>query len=237
MITAALAAGSLLLAACQGDDEPDLAELAEAEQPSPTPTADPAPQETEEPEPDDPYAVPDEIDEAYVERVINAILEVQDEVLRGALEQEPGTSLEPELVELHFATTDGAERMQGLEELQGYIDDPDTRGGLLPVDQLGSTTAEVEYLHHVEPESCILLIAYWDRTPISSTAPAREDSLTAFSLGRIDGSQERSAGNPTPWAMVDQRGVDASLSREDYGDLPWVDGLDHHCQDLEGEVP
>jgi hypothetical protein len=147
-----LTAGLLLLG-CTAAGDDDLLDVRATEDPAPEPPEEPEP----DPEPDDPYAVPDEIDEAYVELVINAILEVQSEVLRGALAQEQGENLAPDLVALHFATTTGRQQQLGLEEYQRYIDDPGNRGGLHSDIGDGATGRfEVDYVHHAEPDSCIL---------------------------------------------------------------------------------
>jgi hypothetical protein len=223
-----LAAG-LLVVACSGAGDADPAATLEAT-PEPSPTATESAEPDEEPE--DPYAIPDEIDDAYVERVINAILEVQSEVLRGSLQQEQGTSLAADLMALHFATTDGRQRVLGLEEYQGYIDDPDTRGGLredIPPTSRGRFT--VDYVHHSEPERCVLALGYWDRTELSENAPTREETLTAISLSRVDPSAV-SSGNPTPWQWRHNLGVDGATAAEEWAALPWGESIDHSCEDL-----
>jgi hypothetical protein len=228
---------ALFLAACSGGGgDDDLLELQATEEPAAS-IEDPDPSPSPEAEPEDPYAVPDEIDEAYVERVINAILEVQTEVLRGALQHEVGQNLDADLMALHFATTDGAERMAGLEELQEYIDFPESRGGLFEPADFGGSHYEVDYLHHTESDRCILVLGFWDRTEISSDAPDRSETLTAFSLGRVDEAEARSAGNPTPWVWRDHRAVDAALPATSYPELPWADELDHSCEELDGGEP
>jgi hypothetical protein len=219
----------LLLLGCTASEDDDLLEIQATEEPTPEPTEDPEP----EPEPEDPYAVPDEIDEAYVERVINAILEVQSEVLRGALSQEQGENLDPDLVALHFATTEGRQRTMDLEILQKYIDDPATRGGLLPVDQQGDMRFDVELVIHAEVR-CIIVVGRWDRTRTSTRADSEE--VVAFSLSRIDDAASVSEGNPTPWQwrgstlMVDSDGE--PIDRQFWQGLDYGDVLDHICEEL-----
>jgi hypothetical protein len=225
-----LTAGLLLLG-CTAAGDADLLDVRATEDPAPEPPEEPEP----DPEPDDPYAVPDEIDEAYVELVINAILEVRSEILRGALQQEQGENLDPELVALHFATTEGTERAEALRTLQDYIDDPETRGGLLAAQELGVSTFHIEYLHHAEPDRCVLALGFWDRTGTSRNAPTRAESVTAFSLSRTLDESEASPGNPTPWQWRDNRGLDGSVSPADFATLPWADELDHTCDTIPSE--
>jgi hypothetical protein len=238
---ATLAAGASLLAACAGTPDDDVlsAEPEETAEPEPTETedpdeAEPEPEETEEPEPADAYAVPDEIDEAYVEDVINAILEVQDEVLRGALEQEQGTNLSPELMELHFATTSGAERTNGMDELQRFIDDARNAENLRPPAEMGASRFDLEMLVHAEAERCILAVGNWDISQLVVDAPPPDD-FTAFSLSRIDDEENTSAGNPTPWQWRDSTQMadgEGAIPQEEWPDLDFGAALDHSCEEL-----
>jgi hypothetical protein len=235
---AVTAAAGLLALGCSGGEEEilDLQATPGADSEPIDEPADPEPEveETEEsaeqPEPEDPYAVPDEIDEDYVERVINAILEVQDEVLRGTLHQERGRALPEELTALHFATTSGIQRVEGLEEYQLYIDDPAARGALRTPDELGHSRFEVEEVIHAEPESCILAIGDWDRAELLNDEPPL--GLSVFSLSRIDESQERSQGNPTPWQWRDNRGLSDAVNPDEWRDLDYDTAFDHTCEAL-----
>jgi hypothetical protein len=229
ILATTLTAGLLLLG-CSAAEDDDLLDVRATDEPTPEPTEDPEPEP--EPEPDDPYAVPDEIDEAYVELVINAILEVQSEVLRGALAQEQGENLAPDLVALHFATTTGRQQQLGLEEYQRYVDDPETRGGLHADMGDGATGRfEVDYLHYVEPDSCILALGYWDRTELSTNAPQRAETLTAIALSRIHEPDSVAEGNPTPWQWQHNLDLDGALVADEWPALPW-ETMDHSCLQL-----
>jgi hypothetical protein len=227
-----LTAGLLLLG-CTAAEDDDLLDVRATEEPAPEPTEDPEPEP--EPEPDDPYAVPDEIDEAYVELVINAILEVQSEVLRGALAQEQGENLAPDLVALHFATTEGSQRSDGMEYLQEYIDDPSSRGFLRAPGQLGRMTFKLDELIHAEAERCLIAIGQWDLSAVT-TAPDDSGERVTFSLSRIDENSEVSGGNPTPWQWRDNRTLvdtdGAAIDREYWSDLDFEGVLDHTCEEL-----
>jgi hypothetical protein len=228
-------AAAALLAACSGTADDDLLELQATEEPAVSAEEpDPSPSPEDDADPEDPYAVPDVIDEAYVEGVINAILEVRTEILRGALQQQPGDNLDTDLLALLFATTEGRQRAADLETFQGYIDDPDTRGGLLSPDAMGSTQFVAEALIHSEPEACVIAVGRWDRREISTRADS--DELVIFSLSRILQPDAISPGNPTPWQwrdnglMVDTEGE--PIDREHWQQLDYGSVLEHACEDL-----
>jgi hypothetical protein len=240
-LAAVLVAGLLAFGCTGGEDEIlDLqatpgADSEPTEEPGdPEPEAEDTEEPADEPEPEDPYAVPDEIDEDYVERVINAILEVQSEVLRGALQQEQGENLDPDLMALHFATTEGSQRLTTMDEYQRYIDDPESRDGLISPDEAGTMQFKALEVVHAEPDGCIIVVGYWDRTEVSSIADPEQ--LTALSLSRISQATEISAGNPTPWqwrgntVMIDTE--DQPIPREHWADLDYSGVLDNTCEGL-----
>jgi hypothetical protein len=165
-----LTAGLLLLG-CTAAEDDDLLDVRATEEPAPEPTEDPEPEP--EPEPDDPYAVPDEIDEAYVELVINAILEVQSEVLRGALAQEQGENLAPDLVALHFATTEGVNAATEWSTCRSTSMIQSSRGFLRAPGQLGRMTFKLDELIHAEPERCLIAIGEWDNSECRRDGPRR----------------------------------------------------------------
>jgi hypothetical protein len=229
---------ALLLVGCTGGGDDDLLEVDAAQEPQPEETEDPEPEpeETEDPEsePEDPYAVPDEIDEAYVEGVINAILEVQSEVLRGALQQQQGENLSEDLTALHFATTEGSQRQEGLQYYQDYIDDPDARNLRAPED-IGVMTFSIDEVVHAEPQRCIIAIGRWDLAAVSLAEDDPEERV-AFSLSRIDDSAPMSEGNPTPWQWRDN-GVLIDTAGEHIGSEHWPEldydaVMDHSCEGL-----
>jgi hypothetical protein len=230
ILATTLTAGLLLLS-CTGTVDEDVLDLQATERPTSEPTEDPEP----DPEPDDPYAVPDEIDEAYVERVINAILEVQSEVLRGALEQAQGENLDPDLMALHFATTEGSQRLDGMEYLQEYIDHPSSRGTLRAPDDLGQMTFDLDELIHTEADRCIIAIGRWDVSAVL-TAPDDSDERVAFSLSLREEGVATSEGNPTPWQWRDNRTMidtdGAAIDPEFWSDLDYAGALDHSCEGL-----
>jgi hypothetical protein len=234
-----LAAGLVLLG-CTGNEGDDLLEPQATQDPEPAATEEPEPNETEDPEPEetgepeDPYAVPDEIDEDYVERVINAILRVQDEVLKGALQQGQGETLSPELTALHFATTAGEERLASLDEIQSYIDDPSQQVNFRDPGDFGHTSFSVEHLVHAEARHCIIVVGHWDISETVLEAPP-QDEYSAFSLSRAPEDDEISEGNPTPWQWRDSTQMidgDGAIPRERWGELDYAGALDNTCEEL-----
>jgi hypothetical protein len=225
---------ALLLTACSGGAD-DLLELQATEEPAASvEDPDPSPSPEEEPAPEDPYAVPDEIDEAYVERVINAILEVQDGVLREALQLRQGENLSADLTGLILATAVGEQRRLTLDRLQDYVDDPSSRGNLLPPDEMGRTYFELQSLIHAEPERCLVAVGHWDNTEMTSS-PRADDDFVAFSLSRIPLGEAVSDGNPTPWqwrdnaAMADGQGP---IPSDRWQELDYDSAIDNTCEAL-----
>jgi hypothetical protein len=239
---AVVAAAGLVALGCSGGEDEILdlqatpsAETEPTDQPDePEPDVEDTEEPVDEPEPDDPYAVPDEIDEDYVERVINAILEVQDDVLRSALQLEQGQILTPEQTGLIFATSAGDQRQAVLDRLQGYVDDPETRGNLLPSEEMGRTYFHPEQLIRAEPEHCVLVIGFWENREVT-TEPRADGDFAAFSLSRKPEDEEISEGNPTPWqwrdnaAMVDGEGP---IPADRWEELDYDSALDHTCEGL-----
>jgi hypothetical protein len=223
---------ALLLTACSGGADDDRLELQATEEPAASvedPDRSPSPEE--EPEPEDPYALPDEIDEAYVERVINAILEVQAEVLRGALQHEVGQNLDSDLLALHFATTQGVERSEGITYYQQIIDEPANREGVAAPDELTPTRFGVKQVLHVE-HTCIIAAGTWDRSGTTLVPPDPELAFI-FSLSRITDSAAVSQGNPTPWQWRDNGGIPEDLDERSWVDLDYPSALDHTCKELD----
>ncbi|MGM0818249.1 MAG: hypothetical protein ACQETV_02510, partial [Actinomycetota bacterium] len=81
-----------LVGACSADEEPEevAAATVPTAEPAPDPPDEPAEDETEEPvaedlpteEPEDPYAIPDEIDEDYVQRILDVFASIEGDALR-----------------------------------------------------------------------------------------------------------------------------------------------------------
>ena len=229
---AALTAGLLLLTACNGDDNdpnPDPPPIGGEEDEE---NDDAQNEEDVEQEDEEPYAVPDEIDEAYAEEVINALLEINTEALKIVLEQEPGETMDPEAADRIAAISDGVRREMALENFQVYIDQPEATENFRPVEDIGVSRFEAHGILHAEPENCILAVGRWDLTEVAADPP---DEQQLFSLGRLDRGTTSVERNPTPWQIRDispmRDADDQPIPDDRWDDLEFGDALDYTCED------
>ena len=228
---AAMTAGLLLLTACNdGDNEPN---------PEPPPIGgeeneddDPTENEEDPPEEDEPYAVPDEIDEAYAEEVINVLLEIDTEALKIVLEQEPGEVIAPEAADRLAAASAGQRLASSLETFQIYVNRPETRDAFLPPDEMGTSRFEAHGVLHAEPDACILVVGWWDRTEIAVDAT---DEPSLFSLGPVDRDVTDVDRNPTPWQIREINRMmmidDEPVPEDRWDDIDFGDELDRTCEE------
>ena len=227
---AAMTAGLLLLTACNdGDNEPN---------PEPPPIGgeeseddDPTENEEDPPEEDEPYAVPDEIDEAYAEEVINVLLEINTEALKIVLEQEPGEVIDPEAADRLAAVSAGQRLETALETFQVYVNQPEMRDPFLPTEDIGTSRFEANGVLHAEPDACILVVGWWDLTQVVADP---HDDLSLFSLGPVDREVTSSERNPTPWKIHEISEMmlidDEPVPEERWDDINFGDELDRTCE-------
>ena len=231
-IAAALSAGMLLLTACgnDADDNPEpIGGDEDAQEDS-----EPEPDEGDDEDDEEPYAVPDEIDEDYAEDVINALLEIDFEALRIALEQESGENLDFDAADRVHAISDGRRRERFLETLQDYVDDPEPPEALLPSSEMSATRFDAEMVIHAEPERCMIVAGWWDLSNTTVDPPGEEEK-SLFSLARVDREVTEADRNPTPWAirhvsqLTDPDGE--PIPAAEWQTLDFGDALDHECED------
>lgn len=228
---AALIGASLLLAACtgaEGETDGEVPPLGGEDGQS----TDSGP--ADDPGNEEPYAVPDEIDEAYAEEVINALLEIDTEALIIALEQEPGEPLGIEAVDRIHAISVGERRATAMEDFQSYVDHPERKDAFLPPDEIAPSRIDLDSIYHYEPDRCLLVVGWWDRTTlaIETSSP---DNLSMFSLSRIDRDVTTLERNPTPWAIRHISPMESDgeqIPRERWGDINFGDALDRSCKEL-----
>lgn len=221
--------GLLLLTACAASDASDPEPPPIGGEESEDGDAEEADPESVEEE-DEPYAVPDEIDEAYAEDVINVLLEIESEAIKIALQQEPGDTLAVEAADRFHAMAAGGRLEFLMETYQLYIDKPELADGFVPVDEMGTTRFEADGILHSEPENCLLVVGWWDRTELAAEPPV-EQSLV--SLGRLDRAVTDIERNPTPWQIREISPMmlidDEPVPQERWDDINFGDELDRTC--------
>jgi hypothetical protein len=215
---------ALLVAGCSGAvDEPEVADIEALDAATEEDTGPPAdtevpddtevagedvgaddPTETTEPADDatetadgDPYAIPEDgIDEAYVERVLNAIFAVAQEATQLALDS-PNSFVPVEaerLLETVYAREYGTTQYLALAQL---TEARDIRSSLRnPVGQARTTVTEILTANH----SCVAVRREADFSDVLKEASSpREDFLV---LQRKTQADDPSSANPTPWVIV-----------------------------------
>jgi hypothetical protein len=170
-------------------EDPD-ADAAEAE--------DPGAEAGEVGEEDDPYAIPEDgIDEAYVERVLEAIYEVNREALAVTLEAEPG--LVPAEAENRLRSIYGrsyaALQYQALAEVAGS---QELRASMR--DPVGPLRSELLAMTDDDPR-CIVIKVRDDFSAVLQEPPVEEEGYLALAPKPDDRDPEEL--NPTPWVVAD----------------------------------
>jgi hypothetical protein len=203
--TAALIASlAVALAACGGDD--DVEPIAE---PTPTETAAPTeepepeePDETEDLEPEDPFAIPDEIDEPYVQSVLDELFALRTEALKLTLAETDATDVDDEALAILRATHGVPARVEYADQLFRYLQEPNAEEAFLPVDEMGQTRYQVLRILRAD-ESCIVLTGSPDLSEVAVEPGEEQWSVT--SLGRLDSADDEGGRNSTPWVIFSGR--------------------------------
>lgn len=228
-LTAVVVALALAAVGCRGDEPEDVPPIGGEEAAAVESEPDEEPEE-----PEDPYAVPDEIDEAYAELVINKLLEIRTEALILALEHDQGETLDSAVGDILASATEGHQLRRDIENFQRYVDVPEDRDLFHSPDEITAQEAEVLSVLHSEPERCIVAVGWWHLEGTTVDPPSEEEAYRwLFSLALTDGSSE--SGNPTPWkirhigAALDEDGN--PLPEEMLAEIDLGDGLDRTCED------
>jgi hypothetical protein len=181
----AVALAGLLLAGCGGGGEPQVAP-ATVEPATPSPTASPEP----EPTPDDPYAVPEVIDEEYLNRVFEALEAVIGDATRIIVAEK---MYPPEADDLHMAVYTG----RALQVVRnGWIDelvmDPELS---LYEDPPGDLGVRVERILDVKPD-CVFVEIVRDYAGVLRDGTTSDPLFVVLKAGPVR------ASNPTPWVVA-----------------------------------
>jgi hypothetical protein len=199
-----IASLAVALAACGGDDdvepiaEPTLTETA-------APTEEPTPEEpdeTEDPEPDDPFALPDEIDESYVQSVLDELFALRTEALRLTLAEGESTEVNDEALAILRAIHGVPARIEYADQLLRYLQEPNPQEAFLPIDEMGQTRYRVLKILRADA-NCIVVTGSPDLSEVAVDPGEAQWSVT--SLGRLDSADDEGGRNPTPWVIFSGR--------------------------------
>jgi hypothetical protein len=222
---AALAAAALVVAGCGGDDGSPQAIEPAAE---PSEVDESEVDETEEPEePDDPYAIPDEIDVAYVQSVVDAIVAVPQDPLLEAYRTAPHTLAPQALIDALRATRSPEEAATSFARYSDNLSDAEV------------SAAEAEFLADSAPlrwevlevevgrDDCIVArFAYPETADIAEGRTALIRSVDGRDPGGL---------NPTPW-LVDRAGPTDSVTAEELEARCGIDQFAEIEEEADGEV-
>jgi predicted small lipoprotein YifL len=193
------------LAACGGDDD-----VEPIEQPADDGTA--APPDEEEPtpdepdddepddgdEPDDPFAVPDDIDEPYAQSVIDELLDSSSEALRLAVEANGQASVPEDAASIAGQTHDGPRRADFLETLQDIVLAENIDEVYRPPEELGRERFDVRRVLQGSAD-CLVALGTYD---VTETALDSTPTPAVFSLAPTGEDVDETA-NATPWRLYD----------------------------------
>jgi hypothetical protein len=198
---AAMLATTLLLAGC-ADDEPDRigADVDQAETTEPD-------EPTEPEEPADPFAIPDEIDEEYTQRVLDELLPMLDRAERAAVEAAPAPMVPEETLEVFRATYSPAVSVSLLATLNAATSSEDSAAELQEeLEEYGEVRWVVTELG--EPTAdCVPFRFDYEFT-------AKEVDQTGLGvLTQAAGDRDPAGHNPTPW-VIGRNGVEDRLDED-----------------------
>lgn len=242
---------ALLVAACTAsvEPDPDLPDLVDitAEDPDPTPDPEPDPPDPDpESQPDtdppdeqdttpdddpteDPFAIPDPIDEAYVELVMNELLARGSDLEREILQRPLRTALLEADVIAAQAIYEGPSFRTRTDALQDLLNSEERRALALPPEEYGSGRIEVVELGDTSVR-CIVVFGWLDATE-TARYPFEPETHAAYVLIRTD--EAGAELNPTPWKIWDSvmlvtpDGED--IPREAWAGLEFRESLDTSC--------
>ncbi|MEX1177159.1 MAG: hypothetical protein WEB09_01740 [Nitriliruptor sp.] len=183
----ALVCSVALLGACDSNDPEPAPISADGDAaPSTEPVSEPEPSE-----PDDPFAVPDEIDVEYVQRVVDELFRIQGDAYRAAVEAdiEPGEPVPTEFLDpLRQISADG----EYFARLGALMQQSADAGFADLVDPPADREFEVEELFSAESD-CIVASGDVDFT-VTAANPDQPTLLHNYVLVPSD-------RNPTGWAI------------------------------------
>jgi hypothetical protein len=178
-------------------------------------------------EPDE-LAVPDGIDLAYVEEVVNGLFAVDGELMREVLARPLPAPFSDRDVAVLRALYDGPERAARTLELQQFLQHEAYRSAVLPPDRYDQVRFTALRLHG-PAWPCVTVLGWADQSR-TALEPLGSDEHVAFVLVHVP-DQDRTR-NPTGWRMWDNnllRSADGPIPPEDWPDLDFGSVLDTSC--------
>jgi hypothetical protein len=146
----------------------------------------------------DPYAIPEDgIDEAYVERVLNALFEVNREALQLTLDSEPGGLAPLEAEEMIRSIYEPPYASIALQSLNQLSASSEGRGVFR--EPPGPVVGEVVQIEQLS-EECIIAEATTDFEQVLLDAP---EARTNYYAMQHQGSTEHYEASPIGWKIVD----------------------------------
>ncbi|MBW3662629.1 MAG: hypothetical protein KY469_05965 [Actinobacteria bacterium] len=190
-LIAALTAGAVLCGACSsGNAEP-------GSSPSPLTFGPPSFPATAYPTPDDPYAIPDTIDAAYIEKVYGALAEVQHEAKRELLGSFGEVEVLPSPVRDRLRAIYAVDAFTKIAaKWQADFQEPHPPDVPTPLRPVSLRVLEV----HTATPTCIVALADYDFSGVSSAPPAVEP-IQFIALVPATPDRDPEGFNPTPWII------------------------------------
>jgi hypothetical protein len=189
-----------------------------------TTTAAPRPRSVE---PDEP-AIPDGIDLAYVEEVVNGLFAIDGELMRDVLARPLRAPFSDRDVAVLQALYDGPERAARTMELQQSLQHAAYRSAVFPPDRYDQVRFTALRLHDLT-WPCVTVLGWADQSR-TALEPLGRDEHVAFVLVHVP-DQDRTR-NPTGWRIWDNnllRSADGPIPPEDWPDLSFGSVLDTTC--------
>lgn len=168
----------------------------------PTPATQPAPPTTTTTtQPADPYAIPEVIDEAYVNRVLAALDKIDGDVLRRVVANEGIDAEVPKMLRAIYNDPQYDEELDGIRRvlsrgLEAFRRPPGNRRTIVA--------------RLVEARSdCVFFEARTDSSEVLKVVPPQpHDELELFTLRPTNEGADSSGINPTPWSVANAEVID-----------------------------
>jgi hypothetical protein len=208
---------AMLVAACKGDASQDEGRALEV---SPPPEVSPSPSPTPDPVDDDPFAIPDEIDEEYLTLVMQELERIRVEGLRGIYADEELTDENTRFLESIYAPDEVERAMRQLRD--GGVTAADLRAENLTPSP-GVRTMSITRILDSRLPHCIFVEVLTDDTPLLAEGleAARGSYYYRTLVPRELAADPEAPLNSTPWA-IGWAGMDPDRER--------VDDAEEHSQ-------